>query len=75
MNRFYRFAGDLGVDRRAFKEVIDELNSGFGDDADVKFIALGWEDALATTGRRAQGVINCDIDRSDVFVLAMHSAV
>jgi hypothetical protein len=41
-----------------FKAVIDELNGGFGDGAGVRFVALGWEDTLATTGRRAQGVIN-----------------
>lgn len=52
--------------------MIDELNGGFGDGAGVRFVALGWEDTLATTGRRAQGMINQDIGRSDVFVLAMH---
>ena len=69
---FIASPGDLAVERRAFKEVIDELNGGFGDGAGVKFVALGWEDTLATTGRRSQGVINRDIDRSDVFVLALH---
>jgi len=69
---FIASPGDLAVERRAFKEVIDELNGGFGDGAGVRFIALGWEDTLATTGRRAQGVINQDIDRADVFVLALH---
>ena len=69
---FIASPGDLAVERRAFKEVIDELNGGFGDGAGVRFVALGWEDTLATTGRRAQGVINQDIDRSDVFVLALH---
>jgi len=39
---------------RAFKDVIDELNSGFGDGAGMKFAPLGWEDTLATTGRRSQ---------------------
>jgi uncharacterized protein DUF4062/tetratricopeptide repeat protein len=66
---FIASPGDLAVERRAFKEVIDELNGGFGDGAGVEFVALGWEDR---TGRRAQGVINQDIDRSDVFVLTMH---
>ena len=69
---FIASLGDLAVERRAFKEVIDELNGGFGDGAGIRFVALGWEDTLATTGRRAQGVINQDIDRSDVFVLALH---
>ena len=69
---FIASPGDLAVERRAFKAVIDELNGGFGDGAGVRFVALGWEDTLATTGRRAQGVINRDIDRSDIFVLALH---
>lgn len=68
---FIASPGDLTVERRMFKEVIDELNSGFGDGADVRFVALGWEDTLATTGRRPQGVINKEIDRCDVFVLAL----
>src|SRR5256712_6580144 len=64
--------GDLAVERRAFKDVIDELNRGFGDGAGVEFVGLGWEDTLATTGRRSQAVINREIDRSDVFVLALN---
>ena len=69
---FIASPGDLAVERRAFKDVIDELNSGFGDGAGVQFVPLGWEDTLATTGRRSQSVINKEIDRCDVFVLALH---
>jgi len=69
---FIASPGDLAVERRAFKEVIDDLNSGFGDGAGVKFAALGWEDTLAATGRRSQSVINREVDRCDVFVLALH---
>ncbi|MFN0141517.1 MAG: tetratricopeptide repeat protein [Pyrinomonadaceae bacterium] len=69
---FIASPGDLAVERAAFKEVIDELNGGFGDGAGVVFEALGWEDTLATTGRRSQSVINQDVDRCDVFILAMH---
>jgi len=69
---FIASPGDLAVERRAFKDVIDELNSGFGDGAGVKFVPLGWEDTLATTGRRSQSVINKEIDRCDVFVLALY---
>ena len=49
---FIASPGDLAVERRAFKKVIDELNDGFGDGAGVKFVTLGFEDTLATTGRR-----------------------
>ena len=69
---FIASPGDLAVERRAFRTCIDELNSGFGDGAKVTFEPLGWEDTLASTGRRSQGVINAEIDRCDVFVLAMH---
>jgi tetratricopeptide (TPR) repeat protein len=68
---FIASPGDLAVERRAFKQVVDELNTGFGRGAHVTFEPLGWEDALATTGRRSQSVINQDIDACDVFVLVM----
>ena len=55
---FIASPGDLAVERRAFKDVIDELNSGFGDGAGMKFAPLGWEDTLATTGRRSQSENN-----------------
>ena len=55
---FIASPGDLAVEPRAFKEVSDELNGSFGDGAGVRFVALGWEDTLATAGRHAQGVIN-----------------
>ncbi len=72
INVFIASPGDLSVERRTFKNVIDELNSGFGDGAGVKYVPLGWEDTLATTGRRPQSVINIEVDRCDVFVLALH---
>src|SRR5579863_9014135 len=68
---FIASPGDLAVERRAFKEVIDGLNLGYGRGAKVTFEALGWEDALSTTGRRAQSVINQDVDDCDVFLLVM----
>lgn len=69
---FIASPGDLAEERRCFRNTIEKLNSGFGDGANVEFKALGWEDTLATTGRRNQGVINTDIDGCDVFILVMH---
>lgn len=69
---FIASPGDLAVERRAFRNCISELNEGFGDGANVQFEPLGWEDTLASTGRRNQGVINTEIDRCDIFILAMH---
>jgi tetratricopeptide (TPR) repeat protein len=68
---FIASPGDLAVERRAFKEVVDELNGGYGRGAHVTFEPLGWEDALSTVGRRSQSVINQDIDACHVFVLVM----
>jgi hypothetical protein len=68
---FIASPGDLAVERRAFKDVVDELNQGYGRGAHVTFEPLGWEDALSTVRRRAQSVINQDIDACDVFVLVM----
>jgi tetratricopeptide (TPR) repeat protein len=68
---FIASPGDLAIERRAFKEVIDELNKGYGRGAKVTFEPLGWEDALAQVGRRSQSLINKDIDDCDVFVLVM----
>lgn len=69
---FIASPSDLAEERRLFRKVIEELNTGFGDGADVEFEALGWEDTLASTGRRNQGVINQEIDRCDVFILTLY---
>ena len=69
---FIASPGDLAAERKQFRKVIDRLNEGFGDGAGVEFEPLGWEDTLAATGRRAQGLINQEIDRCDVFILVMH---
>ncbi len=69
---FIASPGDLAPERRVFKETIDALNSGFGQGAGVQFVALGWEDLLAVTGRRTQGVINIEVDRCELFFLVLH---
>ena len=45
---------------------------GFGDGANAEFHSYGWEDTPALTGRRNQGVFNGEIDKCDVFILAMY---
>ena len=51
---FIASPGDLAVERAAFKQVLEELNAGFGDALDIKFESLGREDTSASTGRRSQ---------------------
>jgi tetratricopeptide (TPR) repeat protein len=69
---FMASPGDLKKERGLFKDVIESLNIGFGDGADVKFIADGWEDQNASTGKRVQELFNEKIDKCDVFILALH---
>lgn len=69
---FIASPGDLSVERQQFRDAIKSLNEGFGDGRDVAFESLGWEDALSSAGRRSQGVINIEIDRCDVFILALN---
>ncbi|NLX17715.1 MAG: DUF4062 domain-containing protein [Desulfobulbus sp.] len=69
---FIASPGDLTEERKKFKETIQCLNDGFGDGAGVEYVPLGWEEVLASTGRRPQGVINREIDSCDVFILAMY---
>ena len=68
---FIASPGDLAVERAAFQQVLEELNAGFGDALDIKFEPLGWEDTLASTGRRSQEVINREIDRCDASRLGL----
>ena len=69
---FIASPSDLVKERNLFRSAVHQLNVGFGDGDDVEFEPLGWEDTLASTGRRNQGVINEEIDRCDVFILVMH---
>ena len=72
INVFIASPGDLSEERQQFREAIELLNSGFTEQPNTTFEALGWEDTLANTGRRNQGVINRQIDTCDVFFLVMH---
>ena len=69
---FLASPGDVSNERQTFRDVIDVLNSGFAEGADVILEPLGWEDSLATTGRRCQSVINENIDRCDIFIILLH---
>jgi len=69
---FIASPGDLTVERKIFRNQTEVLNFGFGDGANIKFVPLGWEDTLATTGRRAQSVINREIDSCHIFILVLH---
>ena len=69
---FIASPGDLSVERRRFKEVIDELNGGFAAGADAHLEPLAWELTYSTVGRPPQSVFNELVDQCDCFVLVLH---
>lgn len=70
---FIATPSDLTEEREAFRNILELLNEGFGDGANIEFEALGWENEYASTGRRVQSLFNKMIDECDVFILAMHT--
>src|SRR6266446_2035127 len=64
---FVASPNDLVDERRAIKEVADDLNAVFGKTIALQIQLLGWEDRLPAFGR-AQAQINEDVDKADLFV-------
>jgi HEAT repeat protein len=64
---FIASPSDLAEERRAIKEVADNLNGEFSKSVGIQVQLLGWEDRLPGYGR-PQGQINEDVDKADLFV-------
>lgn len=71
ISAFIASPGDLSPERKVFKEVVDELNRGFADGANVSFTAKGWEELNSEAGRRVQDVINRVWQDCDIFILVL----
>ncbi|GAB3651473.1 hypothetical protein GCM10028791_20320 [Echinicola sediminis] len=71
---FIASPGDLAAERNQFRLTIDSINASaiIRDNYKIIFRAIGWENLPSVTGRRSQSVINTEIDKCDVFVLALH---
>lgn len=65
---FFASAGDVEEERYVFREALTSLSRRRG----ILYTPLGFEDALAATGRRPQEIINDLVDQCDVFVVAFH---
>ena len=65
---FFASAGDVEEERHVFREALTLLSRRRG----ILYTPLGFEDALAATGRRPQEIINDLVDQCDVFVVAFH---
>ena len=64
--------GDLALERAAFHEVISDLNNSYGDETNIEFLPVVWEETVLPAGPRVQGLINEKIDACDVFIMVLH---
>jgi len=64
---FVASPGDLGDERRALREVVEQINAIYSKETEWRIELLGLEDTLPGTGR-PQELINTDLDKADLFV-------
>ncbi len=67
---FIASPGDLGEERRLFRDIIDEVNRLKAHGMGIQLEPLGWEDTLPGVGR-PQGLINKDIIGCDLMVMLL----
>lgn len=65
---FFASPGDLEEERHVFGEVLSALSNR----SRHRFLPLGFEDVLASTGPRPQDIINRLVDQCDVFLAVFH---
>jgi hypothetical protein len=63
---FLASPGDLAEERRAARQVVDNLNQNFSAELGWTVDLLGWEDTLPGY-KRPQELINKDVDSCDLF--------
>lgn len=64
---FLASPGDLAVERKVAKAIVDEYNSQLADALGYQVELVGWEDTLPGVGR-PQAIINRDLDGCDLFI-------
>jgi hypothetical protein len=64
---FLASPSDLGEERRAAREIVEELNAIWSKETDLRIELIGWEDTLPGAGR-PQALINADVDKADLFL-------
>jgi len=70
LNVFIASPGDLNQERERFRNVLGEVNTLKAHSLGLHLEPLGWEDTVPGKGR-PQALINADIERADLFVLAL----
>lgn len=69
---FIASPGGLEVERRAFRDTINEFNEDFANNRGLHFIPIGWELEPPGCGR-PQSIINQRVKECDYFVLLLHN--
>ena len=64
---FLASPNDVETIRRVARNVVDELNRTFSDQAGIQIDLLGWEDTPTGYGR-PQALINAEVDRCDIML-------
>jgi tetratricopeptide (TPR) repeat protein len=67
---FIASPGGLEIERKAFRESLEEFNRMDSMHRGLQFVPVGWEDTLETAGR-PQELINADVRASDYFFLVI----
>ena len=67
---FIASPGDLGAERRLFREIISEVNRLKAHGMGIQLEPLGWEDTLPGVGR-PQELINKDIKKCDLMIMLL----
>lgn len=68
---FLASPGDVAKERKAIKDVVDELNLTHGPAYDYRLELVRWETHSAPAAGRPQAVINADIGQYDIFLGVM----
>lgn len=64
---FLASPGDLGEERKAIRDVVDEFNDTWASELGYQIELVGWEKTVAGFGR-PQSLINRDLEQCDLFL-------
>jgi tetratricopeptide (TPR) repeat protein len=67
---FIASPGDLGEERRLFRDIVDEVNRSKANGMGMQLEPLGWEDTLPGSGR-PQELINEDVKKCDLMIMLL----
>jgi hypothetical protein len=64
---FIASPNDLADERKALRDIVNQINEIFSRETNWRIELLGWEDTMPGGGR-PQDLINIDVDKADLFI-------